>query len=167
MDVVVIDSLDAWGMILSHKWVTDLGDSIQMELYYATIPTCENTYVTLHREQMRKHHVEDPLDPMNELVCYEKYLGSYTLLTTKIAPLEDVNITWKMNFDEAQPKIGVGARIMFVSPKGDTLWHDFHLEFEATKNVVGYEALLLGLNMAKDMGIKILKIQGESNLVIL
>jgi hypothetical protein len=38
MDVVVIDVLDAWGMILSRKWVTDLGGSIQMDLSYATIP---------------------------------------------------------------------------------------------------------------------------------
>jgi ribonuclease HI len=41
------------------------------------------------------------------------------------------------------------------------------LEFEAMYNMAEYEALLLGLNMAKDMGIKILKIQGNSNLVIL
>jgi hypothetical protein len=71
MDVVVIDVPYAWGMFLSHKWATDLGGSIQMDLSYATIPTCENTYVILHREQMRKCHVEDPLDPMNELVCYK------------------------------------------------------------------------------------------------
>jgi hypothetical protein len=34
-------------------------------------------------------------------------------------------------------------------------------------NVYGYESLLLGLNMVKDMGIKILKVQGEFDLVIL
>jgi ribonuclease HI len=33
--------------------------------------------------------------------------------------------------------------------------------------VAEYEALLFGLNLAKDMGIKILKIQGDSNLVIM
>jgi ribonuclease HI len=56
---------------------------------------------------------------------------------------------------------------VFVSPKGDTLCYAFHLEFEAMNNVVEYESLFLGLNMDKDMGIKILKIQGDSDLVIL
>jgi hypothetical protein len=64
-------------MILSHKWVANLGGSIQMDLSYATIPTCENTFVTFHHEKMRMYHVEDSQDPMNELVCYGEDLGSY------------------------------------------------------------------------------------------
>lgn len=32
MDVVVIDVLDAWGMLLSRKTTTDLGGNIQMDL---------------------------------------------------------------------------------------------------------------------------------------
>jgi hypothetical protein len=39
MDVVVIDVPDAWGMLLSRKWATTLGGSLQMDLSYATIPT--------------------------------------------------------------------------------------------------------------------------------
>ena len=30
MDIVVIDVPDAWGMLLSRKWASDLGGSIQM-----------------------------------------------------------------------------------------------------------------------------------------
>lgn len=71
-----------------------------------------------------------------------------------------------MNFDGDMSRTGTSAGVLFVSPEGDTLCHAFRLEFEATDNVVEYEALLLGLNMAKDMGIKILKIQGDSDLVI-
>jgi hypothetical protein len=44
MDVVVIDVPDAWGMLLSRKWAANLGGSIQMDLSYATIPTCEGTF---------------------------------------------------------------------------------------------------------------------------
>jgi len=46
MDVVVIDVLDAWGMLLYRKWVPSLGGSLQMDLSYATIPTCDNTFVS-------------------------------------------------------------------------------------------------------------------------
>jgi hypothetical protein len=68
MDVVVIDVPDAWGMLLSRKWAASLGGSLQMDLSYATIPTCDNTFVRLNREQEKRYHVEDPKDPMNELV---------------------------------------------------------------------------------------------------
>jgi hypothetical protein len=46
------------------------------------------------------------------------------------------------------------------------LCYAFHLEFEA-KQISEYESIFLRLNMDKDMGIKILKIQGDSDLVIL
>jgi hypothetical protein len=102
MDVVVIDVSDAWGMLLSQKWVVDLGGSIQMDLYYAIIPTYEGTFVTLHREPMRRYHVEDPQDPENELVFYEYGFGSYTVLVIEVYPQEDIKNMWKMNFDGAK-----------------------------------------------------------------
>jgi hypothetical protein len=74
LDVVLINVIYAWGIILSHKWDANIGGNIQMGLSYATIPTYENTFVTLHHEQMRTYHVEYPLDPMNEFVFYEHEL---------------------------------------------------------------------------------------------
>jgi len=58
MDMVVIDVPNSWIILLSHKWVVDLGGIIQMDLSYDTIPTCDNTFVNLHHEQMRRYHVE-------------------------------------------------------------------------------------------------------------
>ena len=43
----------------------------------------------------------------------------------------------------------------------------FRLEFDATNNVAEYEACLLGLEIAKDMGVKALNIKGDSDLIIL
>jgi len=43
----------------------------------------------------------------------------------------------------------------------------YRLEFEATNNVVEYEALLLGLELAKSLKIKLLSIKGDSNLIIM
>ena len=54
MDVVVIDVLDNWGMLLSKKWVATLGGHIQMDWTYATIPASKNTRVILHKEKERK-----------------------------------------------------------------------------------------------------------------
>jgi hypothetical protein len=47
----------------------------------------------------------------------------------EIYPREYINISWKMNFDGAKSRIGVGVGIKFVYPMGDTLCHAFHLEF--------------------------------------
>jgi len=38
MDITVIDAPDMWGMLLSRKFVADLGCYIQMDISYATIP---------------------------------------------------------------------------------------------------------------------------------
>jgi hypothetical protein len=93
MDVVIIDVLDAWGIILYKKWATDLGGNIHLDLSYATIPNSQVFPVILHREPMRKYHVGDPWDLENELVFFEE-LGSYTMLTTKLSLRENVNM-WK------------------------------------------------------------------------
>ena len=56
---------------------------------------------------------------------------------------------------------------MIISPSNKIYNFAFELEFEASNNVAKYEALLLGLETAKDMGIKMLNIKGDSDLVVL
>ena len=72
-----------------------------------------------------------------------------------------------MNFDCAHSISGKGAGVVITSLRGQTFNFAYRLEFEATNNVYEYEALLLGLEMARDMGIKILNIKGDSDLIIL
>jgi hypothetical protein len=64
IDIVVIDALDVWGMLLSRKFVATLGGTLQMDLTYATIPMDDDTYVHLPNLTMAKNHVEEiDLDP--------------------------------------------------------------------------------------------------------
>ena len=72
-----------------------------------------------------------------------------------------------MNFNGIKFQVGMGEIIVFTSPEGNVSCYAFHLEFEATNNVVEYEALLLGLNLAKNIGIKISKIISDFDLVVL
>ena len=71
-----------------------------------------------------------------------------------------------MNFDGAYSKAGKGAGIVIISPEGKFFNFSFRLEFEATNNVAEYEVLLLGIEIAKDMGIKLPSIKGESKLIV-
>ena len=56
---------------------------------------------------------------------------------------------------------------MLKSPLDHIFKFAYRLEFEATNNVVEYEALLLGLELAKSLKIKLLSIKGDSNLIIM
>ena len=65
-----------------------------------------------------------------------------------------------MFFDGASSREGVGAGMVFVSPVQEIISLSYKLEFEATNNVVEYESLVLGLKVAKDMGIEEISVIG-------
>ena len=71
-----------------------------------------------------------------------------------------------MKFDGAYSRAGKGVGVVITSPQGKIFNFSFRLEFEATNNVAEYEALLLGIELAKDMGIKFLSIKGDSYLIV-
>ena len=56
--------------------------------------------------------------------------------------------------------------MLLISPAGKWIPLSFKLEYEATNNVAEYEALLLGLQTAKNMNIQSLKFLGDSELVV-
>ena len=60
---------------------------------------------------------------------------------------------WKIYFDGSFSKEGDGPGIVLLSPLKESSNFSFKLEFEATNNVVEYEALLIGLKTKKDMNI--------------
>ena len=80
---------------------------------------------------------------------------------------ENIDEFWKMYFDGAYSKAKKGAGIVIISPSNKIYNFSFRLEFGASNNVVEYEELLLGLETAKGMGIKMLNIKGDSDLVVL
>ena len=71
-----------------------------------------------------------------------------------------------MFFNGASSKEGAGARVIFVSPTQETISLSYKLEFETTNNVAEYEALVLGLREAKDMGIGELSVFGDAELIV-
>jgi ribonuclease HI len=71
-----------------------------------------------------------------------------------------------MFFDGASSRENVGAGVVFISPTQETIPLSYKLEFETTNNVAEYEALVLGLRAAKDMGIKEIFVFGDVELII-
>ena len=65
---------------------------------------------------------------------------------------------WKFYFDEAANVFGCGIGAVLVSPKGNHFPMAARLTFPYTNNVAEYEACILGVKMALEMGIRELEV---------
>jgi ribonuclease HI len=63
-------------------------------------------------------------------------------------------------------KTGAGAGLLFISPLGNHLRYVLRLHFPASNNVAEYEALVNGLRIAIELGVRRLDARGDSQLVI-
>ena len=72
---------------------------------------------------------------------------------------------WVMHFDGSKLLNGSGAGVLLQSPTGDKLHYVLQIHFGATNNMAEYEALIHGLRVAKDIGIKSIVCCGDSDLV--
>jgi ribonuclease HI len=92
------------------------------------------------------------------------FLAEWTdtqLPTTPIQPE-----LWTMYFDGSLMKTGAGAGLLFVSPLGKHLRYVIRLRFPTSNNVAEYEALVNGLHIAIELGVRCLDARGDSQLVI-
>ncbi|CAM8906321.1 unnamed protein product [Rhodiola kirilowii] len=78
----------------------------------------------------------------------------------------DVLPPWQMFFDGAARRDGAGAGVVFVSPENHLLPFSFTLTQLCSNNMAEYQALLLGLQMARQIRIDEMDIYGDSQLVI-
>jgi ribonuclease HI len=63
-------------------------------------------------------------------------------------------------------KTGAGAGLLFISPLGEHMRYAVRLHFPASNNMAEYDALLCGLRISIETGIKHLDVRGDSKLVI-
>ncbi|KAL0381211.1 UNVERIFIED_CONTAM: hypothetical protein Sangu_0185400 [Sesamum angustifolium] len=61
---------------------------------------------------------------------------------------------------------GAGAGVVFISPEKQVLTYSIVLSELCSNNVVEYQALVMGLQMALEMGIIQMEVYGDSKLII-
>ncbi|KAK5784645.1 hypothetical protein PVK06_039171 [Gossypium arboreum] len=93
--------------------------------------------------------------PNEDLMC---------VATTEEGALEE--LPWKLNFDGASNAVGNRVGAVLVSPNGDHYPFTSKLDFDCTNNMAEYEACIMGIRAAIDRKIKVLKVFGDSALVI-
>ena len=69
-------------------------------------------------------------------------------------------------FDGSLMKKGVGAGLVFILPLGVRMRYMVRIHFPSSNNVAEYEALINGLCIAIELGIRWLDVRGDSQLVI-
>jgi ribonuclease HI len=67
-----------------------------------------------------------------------------------------------MYFDGSLMKIGAGVGLIFVPPLRVRMRYVIRLHFAASNNIVEYKALVNGLHIAAELGIKHLDVRGDS-----
>ncbi|SPT19004.1 unnamed protein product [Triticum aestivum] len=85
---------------------------------------------------------------------------------TQYLPPAPDSTHWRMHFDGSKMRTGLGAGIVLTSPKGDKLRYTLQIHFAASNNVAEYKALIHGLRLAKELGIRRILCYGDSDLVV-
>ncbi|XP_074378040.1 uncharacterized protein LOC141719561 [Apium graveolens] len=87
------------------------------------------------------------------------------------SPTEEVleefpHLWWILYMDGAVNNGGAGTGIVLVSPEGHHLMSAIYFKFYATNNDAKYEALISGLKIALEMGVRNLIVKSDSELVV-
>ena len=73
---------------------------------------------------------------------------------------------WKMYFDGVVNQHGNGIRVLLITLDGSHIPMTINLNFEATNNMVEYEACITAMEALQELGAKEAEVFGDSTLVI-
>ena len=73
---------------------------------------------------------------------------------------------WKMYFDGAINQYENGIGVLLITPEGSHIPLAIKLNFEATNNMVEYEACITEMEALRELGVKEAEVFGDSNLVM-
>jgi ribonuclease HI len=92
------------------------------------------------------------------------FLAEWTDTQLPMAPIQPE--LWTMYFDGSLMKTGAGAGLLFISPLGKHVRYVLRFHFPVSNNVAEYEALVNGLCITVELGVRRLDAHGDSQLVI-
>ena len=87
-------------------------------------------------------------------------------IPSEVAVVDALRKKWTMGFDGSATTTSNGVGIVLSCEDGDTIPLSFKLGFSCSNNATEYEAYLIGLIVALSIGVKHMRVLGDSNLVI-
>ena len=88
------------------------------------------------------------------------FIAEWTKVQTPPAVIDQEY--WMMYFDGSLMKKGTGAGLVFISPLGVHMRYMVQLHFPSSNNITEYEALIKGLRISIELGIRRLDVRGDS-----
>jgi hypothetical protein len=79
------------------------------------------------------------------------FLAEWT--DTQLPPIQLQAELWTMYFDGSLMKTGAGAGLLFISPLRVHMRYIIRLHFPASNNVAKYDVLVMGLQIAVELGV--------------
>ncbi|XP_024193523.1 uncharacterized protein LOC112197176 [Rosa chinensis] len=113
---------------------------------------------TLEIPALKELEIASTTTTRPNLACIPEYTVWYQA-TVSLQP-------WVLFFDGSRTDTRVGAGIVLENPAGDRFSYSFQLAFRCTNNQAEYEALIIGLKVLLEMGLRDVQIRGDSQLVI-
>jgi len=84
---------------------------------------------------------------------------------TELPSMTEEKTVWLLSVDGSSNKKGGGAEIILEGPDQVTVEQSIRFGFKTLNNQAEYEALIAGLRLAKDLRVRSLKCQTDSQLV--
>ncbi|KAL0332959.1 UNVERIFIED_CONTAM: Transposon Tf2-11 polyprotein [Sesamum calycinum] len=133
--------------------------SDRLAIWYLQLQQFEITYI--HQKAVKGQVLADFLadHPMPAEWELSDDLPDEDVLVIEVAP------PWKMYFDRASHKEGVGAGVVFVTSEGEVIPYSFTLTQNCSNNVAEYQDLILGLEIVVDAKQLPLKVYRDSQLM--
>ncbi|KAH9332077.1 hypothetical protein KI387_004185, partial [Taxus chinensis] len=80
-------------------------------------------------------------------------------------PTQEEKKVWTLEFKGSCCSFGLGAGVLLISSDHEIFRYSHKLMFENTNHTAESEALLLGMEQAKEKGVRLLKAQGDVELL--
>jgi len=130
-------------------------------------------YIVSSSERPQKYPIYSMHSDLDSFILYNSDNGKdeITTLEEKLKEPNSDNVfhesMWHLNFDGSVNRLGEGARVWIHNMETNNFeGHAFILNFKCTNNMAEYEALILGLQIVRNLGAKSVSIMGESELII-
>ncbi|XP_075077358.1 uncharacterized protein LOC142164085 [Nicotiana tabacum] len=114
-------------------------------------------------QDLTDHLAENPVD--EDYGPLKTYFPDEEMLHVDEVDLNE-KLGWKIIFDRAANMKGVGIGIVLISEIGQHYLVTAQLRFYYTNNMDEYEACILGLRLAIDMGVQEILVLGDLDLLV-
>ena len=84
----------------------------------------------------------------------------------EVSTVEAAGARWVIRFNGSSTTAKGGIGIVLINETGEVVAMSFKLDFFCTNNTAEYEAYLISFVVAREMGIKCLRVIRDSNLIV-